>query len=70
MGLGIDELEIDAERGWFYVHREDGDYWNRYKIEEEAGLLDFIFSYDDENLSISDITYEGEKIEREGVSWD
>lgn len=39
---GIDIVEIDSEYDRFYVHREDGDYWNSYHISEEPGFLSWI----------------------------
>lgn len=45
---GIDQVEIDEEYDFFYVHREDGDYWNRYSISEESEFLDWIENYQDD----------------------
>lgn len=45
---GIDVVEFDMDHGRFYVHREDGDYWNIYYISEEPGFLDWIERYEDE----------------------
>lgn len=41
---GIDQVEIDDEFGYFYVHREGtgGGYWNRYSIEEEPSFFEFV----------------------------
>lgn len=51
---GIDIVEIDEEHGFFYVHREDSDRWNRYEIENERGFLDWIESYE-EDIDIYDL---------------
>ena len=52
---GIDIVEFDPEHGRFYIHREDGDYWNTYKISDEPGFVDWIESYKDE-LEIYDLS--------------
>lgn len=44
---GIDQVEIDEEYDFFYVHREDGDYWNRYSISEESEFLAWIEDHED-----------------------
>ena len=41
---GVDEVEIDEEHGFFYVHRTAG-YWNRYKIDKEPGFYDWCMDY-------------------------
>jgi hypothetical protein len=48
---GINEIEIDDDYGYFYVHREgdDGGYWNRYSIEGESSFLDWCQSHNSES---------------------
>lgn len=45
---GIDEIEIDDDYGYFYVHREGG-YWNRYSIDTESSFLDWCQSHNSEH---------------------
>ena len=65
---GIDEVEIDEEHGFFYVHREDSDRWTRYKIEVEQEFLSWIEFYDTE-IEIYDLDSSGDRIETEGMPW-
>lgn len=51
---GIDTVEIDSEYDRFYVHREDGNYWNTYHISEEQEFLSWI-EYHLEDLEIYDL---------------
>lgn len=69
MGLGIDILQIDESHGFFYVHREDSDRWNRYKIKSEKSFMDFVLGYEDSDLSVEDIDPEGNTTERYGYEW-
>lgn len=59
-------MEIDEEHGFFYVHREDSDRWNRYKIEKEQGFLDWIESYESD-IAIYDLDSGGERIEEDEI---
>ena len=51
---GIDIVEIDKEHNFFYVHREDGDYWNRYYISEEIEFLGWIANHE-EDIEVYDL---------------
>lgn len=59
---GIDEVEIDDDYGYYYVHREgeNGGYWNRYSIDGESSFLDFIGNHSND-IEISHLV-DGEKI--------
>ena len=57
---GIDEVEIDEEYGYYYVHRDNGT-WNRYSIEGEQGFLNWIFNNEENGITTNEIIPEAEQ---------
>jgi len=70
---GIEEVEIDEEHGFFYVKREGlggekGGYWNRYKIDQEPGFLNWIYDHKiDKDTGFGDIPVYGIEEEEEQI---